>query len=80
MKVLLDENLPHAMRHLLAGHQAFSVAYMEWAGVKNGELLRRAHEPGFDVMITMGDGMSYQQNNRSLPIALCVLLGSFERH
>ena len=46
MKVLLDENLPHDLRKLLPGHDVFTVAYLGWAGVKNGELLRRAAADG----------------------------------
>jgi len=28
MKLLLDENIPHDFRHVLAGHDEFNVAYM----------------------------------------------------
>ncbi len=33
MKVLLDENLPHDLRHFLPGHEVFTVAYRGWAGL-----------------------------------------------
>ena len=36
MKILLDENLPHVLRHALVGHDVFTVAYMEWGGTENG--------------------------------------------
>ena len=42
MKVLLDENLDHALRLLLGQHEVVTAAYMGWAGLKNGELLRAA--------------------------------------
>ncbi len=42
MKVLLNENLPNDLRHFLAGHEAFAVAYLGWKGTKSGELLERA--------------------------------------
>ena len=62
MKVLLDENLDHALRHLLGTHEVVTVAYMGWASLKNGELLRTAEENGVDVFLT-GDGtLSYEQN------------------
>jgi hypothetical protein len=73
MKVLLDENLPHDLRKLLPGHDVFTVAYLGWAGVKNGELLRRAAADGFDVMITNDNGVPYQQNLQTLAVALIVL-------
>jgi hypothetical protein len=53
MRLLLDENLPHDFRHHLTGHDAFTVAYMGWAGTKNGDLLRLAAGAGFEAMLTM---------------------------
>jgi len=73
MKVLLDENLPHDLRHCLPGHTAFTVAYMQWAGIRNGELMERAATAGFDVMISLDAGLEYQQNLTSLPIAVILL-------
>lgn len=48
MKVLLDENLDHALRHLSGQHEVV-------ASLKNGELLRTAEDNGVDVFLT-GDG------------------------
>jgi hypothetical protein len=33
VKVLLDENLDHALRSLLAPHEVVTVAFMGWAGL-----------------------------------------------
>jgi hypothetical protein len=52
VKVLLDENLRHRLRHRLGSHEAFTVSYMGWSGLKNGELLKAAEEGGFEVFIT----------------------------
>jgi hypothetical protein len=41
MRVLLDECVPRALRNDLPGHEVKTVAELGWAGVKNGELLRR---------------------------------------
>lgn len=73
MKVLLGENLPHALRHHLPGHDVFTVAFQRWSGVKNGELLRLAASAGFDVMLTMDNGVTYQQNVHNLPVAVVVI-------
>jgi hypothetical protein len=62
MKVLLDDNLPHLLRLELPGHDVYTVAYMNWSGVQNGELLRRAAADGFDVLVTNDRGLEYQQN------------------
>lgn len=74
MKVLLDENLPHQLRLELPGHDVYTVAYMKWAGIENGELLRLAETQGFDAVITNDRGLEYQQNVGTLPVAVIVLL------
>ena len=43
MRILLDENFPADFAALLVGHEASNVHSHGWAGIKNGELLRRAH-------------------------------------
>jgi hypothetical protein len=42
VRVLLDENLPHDLISELVGHEVVTVQGLGWAGVKNGDLLRRA--------------------------------------
>lgn len=52
MRVLLDESLPHDLAPELRSHDVQTVVGAGWAGLENGELLRRA--PGqFDVFVTM---------------------------
>src|SRR5687767_3824064 len=65
---------PHQMRLELTGHDIFTVAYMKWAGVENGELLRRAAADGFDALITTDRGLEYEQNQAALPLAVVVLI------
>jgi hypothetical protein len=73
VKVLRDENLDHALRHLLGQHEVVTVAYMGWASLKNGELLRTAEENGVDVFLT-GDGtLSYEQNLTGRRLAVVAL-------
>ena len=73
MKILLDENLPHDLRYLLSGHEVFTVAYMGWSGMENGELLKIAGDSGFDVMLTKDSGVEYEQPLAALPIAVVVM-------
>ena len=73
MKLLLDENLPHALRGLLAPHDVFTIKYMNWSGLENGELLAKAAPAGFDALITKDSGIRYEQNLASLPLSLVVL-------
>jgi len=73
MKVLLDENLPHEFRHELVGHDVVTVHYAGWRGLKNGALLVQAAAAGFDVIVTVDNGVAFQQNLARLPIAIVVL-------
>jgi len=73
MKLLLDENLPHRLRPLLVGHDVYTVAYMKWKGIENGELLELAAKNGFDALVTKDNGMPYEQNAADLPCAIIVL-------
>jgi hypothetical protein len=73
MKLLLDENLPHELRKELPGHDVYTVQYMRWDGMKNGRLLATAADVGFDAMLTMDNGVQYQQNLATLPMAVVVL-------
>jgi predicted nuclease of predicted toxin-antitoxin system len=74
MKVLLDENLPHQLRHEIIGHDVYTTAFMNWSGVENGELLTVAATEGCEVLITTDRGLEYEQNLALLPIAVVVLL------
>lgn len=73
MKVLLDENLPHRLRHRLGSHEAFTVSYMGWAGLKNGELLKAAEDDGFEVFVTGDQTLSYEQNLTGRRISVLIL-------
>ncbi len=61
MRVLLDENMPVDLAGELAGHQVQTVSGLGWTGITNGELLRRARGL-FDVLVTMDQGLPFQQN------------------
>ena len=52
MRVLLDEHLPVDLALGLAGHDVDTVVGRGWAGIKNGDLLRRM-SGDYDVLITM---------------------------
>jgi predicted nuclease of predicted toxin-antitoxin system len=72
MRILLDENVPVDFANLLAGHAVHTVQGLGWAGVKNGELLRRARDV-CDVFVTMDRNLAFQQNIKALPFAVIVI-------
>ena len=49
---------------------------MNWAAIKNGELLRAA-EGRFDVLITTDKNLKYQQNLKGRKLAIVVLPTNF---
>lgn len=61
MRVLLDESLPHDLVGELPGHDVRTVSEHGWAGLPNGELLRRARGE-FEAFVTMDQNLPYQQN------------------
>jgi hypothetical protein len=67
------ENIPHKLRILLPDHDVTTVAYLNWIGIKNGELLKAAEEAGFDVLITSDQGIPYQQNMAGRKLAMIML-------
>jgi alkanesulfonate monooxygenase SsuD/methylene tetrahydromethanopterin reductase-like flavin-dependent oxidoreductase (luciferase family) len=77
VKVLLDENLDHALRKLLKPHDVATVTHLGWAGLKNGELLRAAEDGGFDAFLTGDQTLVHEQNlagRRLAVIALSAIL------
>ena len=61
------------MRRDLPGHQVESVPLIGWAGIENGELLAKAVDARFDVLVTMDSNMVHQQNIARYSIAVIAL-------
>ena len=79
MRLLLDENLDWRLRRDLPEHQVESVPLIGWAGIENGELLRKTVEAGFDVLVTMDSNMVRQQNIGRYAIAVVALRAASNR-
>jgi hypothetical protein len=73
VKVLLDENLDHALRKLLGPHEVVTAAYMRWAGLQNGALLRAAEDKGIDVLLTGDQTLHKEQNLAGMHLAVVAL-------
>ncbi len=73
MKILLDECVTKKVKPLLIGHTVFTIGQMEWSGLKNGMLLKRAVQENFDILLTIDKNISYQQNISQYNIAVVVL-------
>ena len=73
MRVLLDESLPRQMARELTDHQVRTVRQENLQGLKNGELLRRAQETGFDIFVTADQNLEYQQNLARAEIGIIIV-------
>ena len=73
MRLLLDECVPKRLKRELRGHDAKTVQDMGWAGHKNGALLRLA-DGQFDALLTVDQGIEYQQNLSGLRISVVVMM------
>jgi predicted nuclease of predicted toxin-antitoxin system len=62
MKVLVDENLPERLYRDFIRHQAVTVAFMEWKGKENGDLIQAMSTENIDALITLDKNLQYQQN------------------
>jgi hypothetical protein len=50
MRILLDEQLPRQLAQEIPNHEVRTVQQQGWAGLGNGELLRRAAAAGFEIL------------------------------
>jgi hypothetical protein len=57
MKVLLDECLPIDFRHHIAGHEVHTAQFAGFKGVKNGKLLIEAEAAGYELFLTVDQGI-----------------------
>lgn len=72
MRILLDENLPRGLVSALVGHEVVTVQELGWAGLKNGELLRRA-AGHVDAFITMDSNLQFQPRLEERPFGVVVI-------
>ena len=73
MKILLDENIDVNFRHLLIWHDVFTVDFMGWKGIRNGDLLRAAIQDKFDAVLTMDKTIPKEQYLQQFDIILAIL-------
>lgn len=73
MKILIDENLDIRLRHLFPDYETYTVEYMGWKGLPNGQLLPTADSAGFALLITGDRNMGHQQNLSKYSIRVYLL-------
>ena len=75
LRILINESLPLELAAAIEGYHAVSVRAQGWSGLRNGVLLRAAHDAGFDVVLTADQSLPFQQNLNRIGIAVVVISG-----
>jgi predicted nuclease of predicted toxin-antitoxin system len=73
MKILLDECLPLDFRHSFPSHEAHTAQWAGLKGKKNGELLVAAEMAGYDVLLTVDQGIPHEQSSAFRKISIVLL-------
>lgn len=74
MRILLDENFPPKVQADLIGHECAHVLRIGWQGLKNGALLTKAEQAGFELLITLDANIPEQNKIEGRSISVYVLL------
>ena len=62
MKVLLDHNIPHALRsHFPDECEVYTAQYLGWQDYEDDRLLSTAIEHGFSLLVTLDTNLKDQQ-------------------
>ena len=76
MKILFDHGTPAPLRNHLREHSVDRSAEKGWELLENGELIRKAEEEGYKVIVTTDQSIRYQQNLARRRLAIVVLLST----
>jgi hypothetical protein len=78
MRVFLDECVDWRLSRHIPGHDVVTAQQMQWAGLKNGDLLARVSRR-FDVFITVDRNLPFQQNIQIYGITVVILQAKSNR-
>jgi predicted nuclease of predicted toxin-antitoxin system len=78
-KLLLDECIPRKLKSHLSGYECITVPEAGWAGKRNGELLSLAEQAGFQVFVSLDQGIEFQQNLQGRRVAVILLRAKSNR-
>jgi hypothetical protein len=74
VRVLFDQGVPAPLRQRLIKHNVTTTRELEWHQLKNGELLSKAEEAGYEVFVTTDQSLKYQQSFSGRKLAVAVLM------
>ena len=73
MKILLDHGTPRPLGRELLGHSVDTAADKRWDQLANGDLIDRAEQDGYEILITTDQSMRHQQNIAGRRLGIIVL-------
>jgi hypothetical protein len=73
MKILFDNGTPKPIARSLPGHEITYARQIGWHELENGELIEKAEEAGYELLLSTDKNIRYQQNLTGRKIALVVL-------
>lgn len=73
MKVLLDNCVPRPFLRHLPGHAVLHCSHVGWERLSNGKLLTAAENAGFQAIVTVDQGIRFQQDMTGRQIAIICL-------
>ena len=73
MRILFDHNVPAPLANLLSEHEVELAASLGWEELPDNDLLQRACQEGYDLLITADQGIRNQQRIENFPIAVIEL-------
>ena len=76
MKILLDQGTPVPLRKYFSSHKVDTVYEKGWHTLRNGDLILKAEEERYDILITTDANLRYQQNLLGRKIGILTLLST----
>ena len=75
MNILFDNGMPHALSQRLSGHEVSFARKVGWQELKNGDLIQKVENAGYNLLLTTDKDIRYQPNLQGRRIII-VALGS----
>ena len=79
MRLLPDECAPRPLKRDLVGHDVWTVVEMGWSSKRNGERLKLMLTEGFEALLTVDQGLEFEQNVRKSGIAAVLMAARTNR-
>lgn len=73
MRILFDQGTPVPLRRYLPGHSIDTAYERGWSELANGNLLSKAEQEGYELLVTTDRNLRYEQNLEGRQIAIAVL-------